>query len=323
MRTVIFRGAGGNEVIHLEDRDAPTPRGREVAVRVRYAALNPADIRQREGLYPAPPGVVPDVPGLEVSGFVETRGGRETRWRVGDAVFGIVGGGGLAEIVVVHEALLAPAPATLTAPEASATPEAFIAAHDALRQGGVKSSDTLLVHGASGVVGSAAVQIARERGATVIATARSEPAKTFIRGLGAEAVDDEDFVDEVKRITRGRGADVILDLVGATHFPGNLDALALRGRVVIAGVPSGALTALDLRILMQRRAQLQGTVLRSRSIAEKARAVQAFEREVLPAIEAGRMGPTVDRVFPAEEVRQAFAHLATPGRTGKVLIDFG
>ena len=323
MKAVVFTGAGGNEVVRLEERPDPVPCGEEVVVRARFAALNPADLVQRAGSYPAPPGSPPDIPGLEVTGSVEACGERVSSWQSGDRVFGLVGGGGLADRVLVHERCLARVPDQLHDREATAVPEAFITAHDAVRsQAGLTPGETLLVHGAAGGVGTAAVQIGVVTGARVLGVVRSDHAAEAVRELGGEPIENESFVRGVAEATDGRGADVVLELVGAPHFEDDLEALALRGRIVIVGVGGGQEATIPLLRLMQKRAVVRGTVLRPRPLEEKAAAVRAFEREVVPALADARMRPLVDSVFPAAEVADAFDRLAGSGKVGKVLIEF-
>ncbi len=318
MKAVVFTGAGGNEVVAVEERPDPTPGPEDVVVRVAFAGLNPADLVQRAGNYPAPPGSPPDVPGLEVAGTVESRGERVSSWGPGDRVFGLVGGGGLADRVLVHERCVTRVPDTLDEREAAAVPEAFVTAHDAaFTQAGLRPGETLLVHGAAGGVGTAAVQLGVMTGARVVATVRSPNVAEAIAALGAETVYDEDF-----RAGPALGADVILELVGGAHFPANLDALARRGRIVIVSVAGGNEIELRLLTLMQKRATISGTVLRSRPLEEKAAAVRAFEREVVPGLATGRLRPIVDSVYPVADVTAAFDRLEGRGKLGKVLLDF-
>jgi len=323
VRCIVFTGAGGNEVVALQERPDPVPGPEDVIVRQPFAALNPADLQQRAGVYPAPPGSPVDVPGLEVCGTVEACGERVHAWVPGDRVFGLVGGGGLADRVLVHERALARVPARLADREAAAVAEAFITAHDAIcTQAGLRPSEHLLVHGAAGGVGSAAVQIGLRMGARVLGGVRSSPGSELVASLGATPIDDARFAEAVLDHTGGVGADVILELVGAPHFPGNLDALAAKGRIVVVGVGAGQDVQLPLLRLMQKRVTLLGTVLRARPLEEKATAVRAFERELVPALDAGTIRPLVDRVFPAGEAAAAFDHLAGTGKTGKVLLSF-
>jgi putative PIG3 family NAD(P)H quinone oxidoreductase len=323
MRAVVFTGAGGNEVVRLEQRPDLAPGTEDVLVRVGFAGLNPADLAQRAGRYPAPPGSPADVPGIEVAGTVEACGERVTAWRPGDRVFGLVAGGGLADQVVVHERCVTRVPDALDERAAAAVPEAFVTAHDAVcSQAALRPGETLLVHGASGGVGSAAVQIGLSLGARVLGGARSDDGAEFIGELGAEPVADESFADRVRELTGGRGADVVLELVGASHFPANLDALAEKGRIVVVGIGSGAEIGLHLFSLMRKRATIRGTVLRARPLEEKALAVRAFEREVVPALASGRMRAVVESVFPADRVTDAFDRLEGSGKRGKVLVQF-
>lgn len=323
MNAVVFTGAGGNDVVQVEDRVDSTIERDEVLVNVLTAGLNPADLHQREGHYPAPPGVVPDVPGLEVSGTVRTIGDEVARWVPGDRVFGLVGGGGLASRVAVHERCLAAVPDTLDDEEAAAIPEAFITAHDALTtQGELQQGETVLVHGASGAVGSAALQIALALGSRVLGVTRSERAADLVRSLGAEAVEADAFDSIVLEHTAGRGADLVLELVGGSNLSRDLAAIAPRGRIVVISLASGASAEIDLRRLMGRRATLRGTVLRARSTDEKAAAVSRFEQEVVPMLADGRVKPLIDSIFPVDDVRAAFDRLAESGKRGKVLVSF-
>ncbi|HVF07698.1 MAG TPA: zinc-binding dehydrogenase, partial [Actinomycetota bacterium] len=267
MKVVSFTGAGGNEVVHIEERPDPLPDANEVLVDVTFAGLNPADLQQREGRYPPPPGIVADVAGLEVSGTVVAVGADvSARWSVGDRVFGLVAGGGLASRVAVHEGCVTRVPAQLSDEEAAAVPEVFVTAHDALTtQGSLRSGETVLVHGSSGAVGSAAVQIAGDSGARVLGVVRSEQAARAVRAIGAEPVQAADVTSTVRSFTQRRGVDVVLELVGASNLAGDLEVLASKGRIVVVSVASGTRTEIDLLQLMVRRATIRGTVLRARS----------------------------------------------------------
>jgi NADPH2:quinone reductase len=214
-------------------------------------------------------------------------------------------------------------PDNLSELEAAAVPEAFVTAHDAIRtQAGLTPGETLLVHGAAGGVGSAAVQIGLLTGARVLGVVRSRATADAVAGLGAEAVNDDGFAAAVREHTEGRGVNVVLELVGSPHFPANLEALAPRGRIIVVGVGAGQETPISLLALMQKRALVRGTVLRPRPLEEKAAAVRAFEREVLPALATGRIRPLIDAVFPAEEAPRAFDRLQERGKVGKVLLEF-
>ena len=310
MIAVTFLGAGGPEVMSVGERPDPVPLPSEVLVRVTHAGLNPADLIQRAGNYPAPPGSPADIPGLEVAGTVIACGESVTTWRAGDRVFGLVGGGGLSDTVAVHERHVARIPDNLTDREAAAVPEAFITAHDAVfTRAGLAMGETLLVNGASGGVGTAAVQLGAATGARVLANSRSH--SDALVDLGAEQCP----------LSEARGVDVVLELVGAANLPASLEALAVRGRIIVVGTGAGADAEISLRALMGRRASLMGTVLRARHMEEKAAAVQVFARSVVPQIASGRVRPVIDRVFPVAEAAAAFDHLAAPGKLGKVLLE--
>jgi NADPH:quinone reductase len=311
MIAVTFTGAGGPEVVRVEERPDPVPRDQEVLIRATHAGLNPADLAQRAGRYPAPPGSPQDIPGLEVSGTVIACGAAVTAWRVGDRVFGIVGGGGLADTVAAHERHVARVPDGLDDRDAAAVPEAFVTAHDAVfTRARLAMGETLLVNGATGGVGTAGVQLGVAVGARVLANARAHHDR--LAALGAEPV----------ALTDAAGVDVVLELVGAQNLSGSLDALAPLGRVIIVGTGAGSDAELSLRVLMGKRASLMGTMLRARPMEEKAAAVQAFARQVVPQLASGRVRSLIDRVFPAAAAAEAFDHLAAPGKFGKVLLDF-
>lgn len=310
MIAVTFLGAGGPEVMSVGERPDPVPLPSEVLVRVTHAGLNPADLIQRAGNYPAPPGSPADIPGLEVAGTVIACGESVTTWRAGDRVFGLVGGGGLSDTVAVHERHVARIPDNLTDREAAAVPEAFITAHDAVfTRAGLAMGETLLVNGASGGVGTAAVQLGAATGARVLANSRSH--SDALVDLGAEPCP----------LSEARGVDVVLELVGAANLQASLEALAVRGRIIVVGTGAGADAEISLRALMGRRASLMGTVLRARHMEEKAAAVQVFARSVVPQIASGRVRPVIDRVFSVAEAAAAFDHLAAPGKLGKVLLE--
>jgi NADPH2:quinone reductase len=304
--------------MRLDERPDPEPGDEEFLVAVRYAGVNTADLAQRAGAYPAPPGAPQDVPGLEVAGTIVAAGAAARDFAVGDRVFGLVGGGGLADRVVVHARHVTRMPDELSEEEAAAVPEAFITSHDALvTRGCLALGDVLLVNGANGGVGSAGVQIGVVAGARVFASARS--AHERLAELGAEPVAPEAAVDAVRD---AGGANVVLELVGAPNLDRNLDALAMKGRIVVVGTGAGTDGNLSLRALMGKRATIHGTVLRARPLEEKAAAVQRFAHEVVPHLASGRMRAIVDRVFPAADAANAFDHMAGSGKFGKVLLAF-
>jgi NADPH:quinone reductase len=305
--------------IVIEEHPDPVAQAGEVLVRVRAAGLNGADMMQRRGLYPAPPGSPQDIPGMELAGEVVALGphppGAE-RFAVGERVMAIVGGGAQAELATVHERQLMPVPDALDWPAAGGLPEVFITAHDALfAQAELRSGEHLLVHGGAGGVGTAAIQLARAVGARVTATVRAESSREQVAELGAEVIAPEGFAE--------RGPfDVILELVGAPNMPENLQALATGGRVAVIGVSAGATSELNLLALMGKRARIHGSTLRSRPLEEKALAARRLEHEVLPLFE-GR--PPALRVpiadtFPLEQAAAAYERFAAGGKLGKIVL---
>jgi NADPH:quinone reductase len=321
MRAIVFDGAGGNDVVRLKQLPDPMPADDQVLVAARYAGINWADVAQRQGRYPAPPGAPADIPGLEVAGVVTAVGQGVRTWQPGDRVFGIVGGGGLADRVLAHERHVAAVPANLPDDVAAAVPEAYITAHDAVfTRARLKLGEVLLVNGANGAVGSAAVRLGLAAGARVLANVRSPAAAAAdLADEGAVVVTSETAGDH---LTAAGGADVVLELVGAPNVNLDFSGLAPQGRIVIVGTAGGDEAMVSLRRLMALRASLHGTVLRARSLEDKAAAVQAFVRSVVPLLAAGRAVPAIDRVFPAAQAAAAFDHLARPGKYGKILLEF-
>jgi NADPH:quinone reductase len=301
--------------VGVREHPDPEPGDGEVLVRVRAAGLNGADLMQRAGRYPAPPGEPQDIPGLELAGEVAAVGPAAPRFAVGDRVMGIVGGGGQAELCTVHERQLMPVPERLPWPQAGGLPEVFTTAHDAIfTQGGLRTGERLLVHGAAGGVGTAAVQLGAAAGAHVTATVRNPGARDGVRELGAhEVVDPEGFA-------AGGPFDVILELVGAPDFPANLEAVATGGRIVVIGVAAGAKIELNLLALMGRRATLRASTLRARPLEEKALTARALEREVLPGFARGALRVPVAETFALDDVAAAYERFAAGGKLGKVVL---
>jgi len=320
VKAVVYTGAGGNEVVRLEERPDPVPGAHEVVVAARYAGINWADVAQRAGNYPPPPGSPADIPGLEVAGEVAAVGPGVLDWQVGDRVFGLVGGGGLADRVLAGERHLAAVPPSVKDDAAAAVPEAFITAHDAIfTRGGLALGEVLLVNGANGAVGSAGVQLGLAAGARVAANVRSPDAARPLAELGAVIVTPETAAEGLAALG---GADVVLELIGAPNLDLDLRVIARKGRIVVVGTPEGEEAPVSLRRLMGTRGSLHGTMLRARSMEEKAAAVQLFARSVVPLLAAGRVAMAIDRVFPAAEVTGAFDYLARPGKFGKILLEF-
>ncbi len=325
MKAIVMRSAGGPEVLELRDVPRPEPGRGEVRVRVASSGLNRADLSQRMGRYPAPPGSPQDILGLELAGTVDALGEGVRGLQVGDAVMGILGGGGYAEYALSPQETLVPVPAGMPPTTAGAIPEVFMTAYDAaFMQEGLEAGETLLVHAVGSGVGTAALQLARRAGATVIGTSRTQDKLERARELGLEhgVVADEGWPDRVLALTGGRGVDVILDLVGAAYLAGNQRVVAERGRHIVVGVPAGSEGTLSLRVLMGRRASIRGTVLRARSVAEKGAVAAAFARGVLPGFVSGELRPVIDRVLPASEVAEAHRLLESNRTFGKVLLEW-
>ena len=329
MRAVIITTHGDLLGIDVGEVDPPPrPQGDRVRVRVHAAGLNRADILQRRGKYPAPAGYPQDIPGLEFAGEVEAVGDEVSSWQVGDRVFGITAGGAQAELVTTPESHLARIPDELDWIEAAAMPEAFITAHDALfTQAKLRSGETVLIHAAGSGVGTAAVQLAHATGAIVYGTSRTPDKLERVRPFGLDdgiTVGDTpaEFVEAVQRWTDGAGVDVVLDLVGGGYFPANLNALARHGRLICLATTAGAKTELDIRRLMEKRGTIIGSVLRSRTEAEKAEATRRFAEDVLPLVSRGLVRPVVDAVYAAEEIRGAHEHLESNASFGKIVLTF-
>ncbi|OJY16888.1 MAG: NAD(P)H-quinone oxidoreductase [Myxococcales bacterium 68-20] len=330
MRAIVI-GDGGS----LELREVPTPEPGpgQARVRVRACGVNRADLLQRRGLYPAPADAPQDIPGLEIAGEVEAVGSGTTDVRPGDRVYGIVSGGAYAEAVVVHARTLAPIPSVSGKPlgfvEAAAIPEAFLTAYDAMIvQCGLVAGETVLVHAVGSGVGTAAVQIARAIGARAIGTARSQDKLERARGLGLHAgialeVNPDGaprFATRVRESTDGRGADVVLELVGGAYVPESLASLAERGRVVLVGLMAGARADVDLGVVLRRRLRVFGTVLRSRPLEEKILAGQILARNISPLVAEGKLVPVVDRVLPLDRALEAQDLMASNANFGKIVL---
>ena len=306
--------------IVIEEHPDPTPGTEEVLVRVRAAGLNGADMMQRRGLYPAPPGWPQDIPGMDLAGEVAALGPGATRFAEGERVMAIVGGGAQAELAVVHERCLMPVPGALDWPRAGGLPEVFTTAHDALfSQAQLRPGERLLVHGGAGGVGVAAIQLARAAGVRVTATVRNEDLRQQVAQLGAEVIAPEGFGDPAEAVCPGP-FDVILELVGAPNMPGNLSALATGGRIVVIGVSAGVKTEVNLLALMGAHARIHGSTLRARPLEEKALTARLLEREVLPLFESGALTVPIAAAYPLGEAAAAYERFAAGGKLGKIVL---
>ena len=323
-KAVRIVGKGDVDALQLGNIAIAEPGPSEILVRVEAAGLNRADILQRRGFYPAPKGVVPDVPGLEYAGRVERVGERVLDFAPGDAVMGIVGGGAMATHLVVHEREALRVPEGMPLEEAAAIPEVFLTAYDAVFvQAGLHMGEVLLVHAVGSGVGTAALQLGLAAGARVVGTSRTQDKLTRCRALGLShglCVTDKTFAKELAQMLDGGAADVILDGVGAAYLGENIQALAPCGRIVIIGLLGGATGELPLGALLAKRARVMGTVLRARALEEKATLARAFTREVLPLFAAGKLKPIVDSVLPMSEVRTAHQRMEQNDSFGKIVL---
>jgi NADPH2:quinone reductase len=303
------------EIVVAEHPD-PQPGAGEVLVRVRAAGINGADVQQRAGRYPAPPGSPQDIPGLELAGEVAALGRGARRFAEGDRVMSIVGGGGQAELCVVPERHLMPVPGGLSWAEAGGVPEVFTTAHDAIfTQGQLGVGERLLVHGAAGGVGTAGVQLGVAAGAHVTATVRNPELRDRVIELGAhEVVEPEGF-------ERRGPFDVVLELVGGPNLAGDIEALAETGRIVVIGIGAGGKAELHLGALMGKRATLRASGLRYRSLEDKAATARALERHVLPLFERGALRVPIAATFPFDAVADAYERFAAGGKFGKIVLE--
>jgi putative PIG3 family NAD(P)H quinone oxidoreductase len=310
MRAVTIR----DQQLLVEEHPDPTPGAGEVLVRVRAAGLNGADMLQRRGRYPAPPGAPQDIPGLELAGEVVEQGAGARRFSVGDRVMAIVAGGGQAELAVVHERILMAVPENLSWPEAGGVPEVFTTAHDAIfTQAGLRTGERLLVHGGAGGVGSAAIQLGRGAGARVYATVRNADLRNQVTELGSKVLEPEGFGEHGP-------FDVILELVGAPNLAENLGALAIGGRIAVIGIGGGATGELNLGALMAKRGRIHGSTLRPRPLEEKALTARAMERSVLPLLADGSVRVPIAATYPLEQVEAAYERFAAGGKLGKIVL---
>jgi NADPH2:quinone reductase len=317
-------GKGEVDVLQLGTLSVAEPGPTELLVRVAAAGLNRADTLQRRGHYPAPPGCAPDVPGLEYAGHVERVGDRVRDFKPGDAVMGITGGGAMATHLVVHEREALRVPEGMAITDAAAIPEVYLTAYDALFGAAeLALGETVLVHAVSSGVGTAALQLGLAAGAHVVGTSRSQEKLERCRALGLTAplhVEGKRFADGFAAKSGGREADVILDTIGAAYLAQNLQVLAPRGRLVVVGLLGGATAELPLGLLLAKRARVFGTVLRSRSLEEKATLAQQFARHALPLFAQGKLKPIVDSVMPMSQVREAHQRMEQNDTFGKIVL---
>ena len=327
MKAAWIARSGGPEVLEIRDVQRPVPPPESVLVRVRVAGLNRADLLQREGKYPPPPGFPAEIPGIEFAGEVEQIGPLVRSWKPGQRVFGVIGGAAHAEYLAIHERLVAGIPPNLDWKQAAAVPEVFITAHDALwKQAALRPGEAVLINAVGSGVGIAAVQLARAMNARALGTSRTpekiEKAKEYGLKDGTVLRDNlDELAEAADRWTQGKGFDVFLDLVGGS-YPGAVQKMmALKGRMVFIGTMAGSRYELDARYVMSKRLCLRGTVLRARPLEEKIAVTQAFAREVVPLLANGTLRPVVDSSFSLGEIAAAHQRLESNQTFGKVVIE--
>jgi putative PIG3 family NAD(P)H quinone oxidoreductase len=323
VKAIVVDAPGDPEVMHLGEVPDPAAGPGEVLVRVHATAVNRADTLQRRGFYPPPPGAS-EIIGLEVAGEIAALGDDVTGWSPGDRVMALLAGGGYAELVAVPAGQLMPVPPGMSWTDAAAIPEVFLTAHDNLfTRGRLVAGETVLIHGGGGGVGTAAIQLARRADARVLVTAGSAAKIERCRELGADAGinhREEDFVVRVRELTGGRGADVILDVMGASYLARNLEALSPDGRLVIIGLQGGTVTDIDLNHLLRRRLSVMATTLRGRPVEQKAEIVRRFSDDALAGFEDGSLRPVVDRVVPLADAPAAHHAMEAGENIGKLVL---
>lgn len=328
MRAVYIKEFGDLDALEICEIPAPAaPSFQQVLVNVHAAGLNRADLLQVRGAYPPPPGYSPNIPGLEFAGRIESVGPDVDRFKIGDRVFGITSGEAQAEYLLASMRQVTRIPDNLSFTEAAAVPEAFMTAHDALfANGHLREGGTVLIHAVGSGVGLAALQLSKAAGALVIGTSRTidklDKCRRFGLDHGIPTDGNLDFSKTVMEITNGHGADVIVDLVGASYFEMNLRALAVKGRLILVGLTSGRTTEFDLGLALQKRATIIGTVMRARSADEKADVTRLFSDSVVPLFVTGDVTPNVDKIFPVSEVKEAYRYLGSNRSFGKVVLEF-
>ncbi|WP_413583234.1 NAD(P)H-quinone oxidoreductase [Bdellovibrio sp. HCB288] len=324
MKVIEISTPGGPEVLKVAERPTPKPKEGEVLIKVKAAGVNRPDCAQRQGTYPPPPGAS-DLLGLEVSGEIVEVGPHVKRWRVGDPVCALVNGGGYAEFVVAPEGQCLPIPYDLDFTQAAALPETFFTVWtNVFESGQLKKGETILVHGGSGGIGTTAIQLAHQMGATVFTTVGKESAVEPCLQLGAQKViqyKNEDFVTAVKDATNGKGVDVILDMVGGEYFARNIECLGKMGRLVQIATLQGASVSFDLRKMMAKRLMITGSTLRPRSTEEKARIARSLEERVWPLLNKGLLKPVIFKEFKLDQAREAHELMESSAHTGKIVLN--
>ena len=326
MTAIAISAPGGPEVLKPEERDVPKPGESEILVKVAAAGINRPDVMQRKGQYPPPPGA-PDIPGLEIAGEVAAVGGKVKRWKVGDKVTALVAGGGYAEYCLADETVALPVPKGFSMVEAAALPETFMTVwHNVFQRGALKSGETILIHGGSSGIGTTAIMLAKAFGAKVIVTAGSTQKCAACKKLGADFAIDyktQDFVAATKEATGGRGADLVLDMVGGDYAERNHDAAAVEGRIVQIATQQGFKVTINLLKIMQKRLTHTGSTLRPRPVADKAMIARELADKAWPLLAAGKIKPVIDSTFPLRDASKAHARMESGAHVGKIVLEVG
>src|SRR5947209_276058 len=322
MKAVVITRAGGPEVLEVREVETPEPTGDQMRVRVRAAGLNRADLLQRAGGYAAPPGSPADIPGLEFAGEVDAIGPLVTSWKPGQRVMGIAGGGGQAEYVLAQEGVLVEIPENLSFVEAAGIPEVFMTAHDALfTQAGLQMGERVLIHAAGSGVGTAAIQLAHAVGATVFGTSRTPSELERAKPLGLDvALSDQNFAEEIKRLTKGAGVHVVLHFMGASYMAQNLEALGAWGRMVFLATSGGSQANVNLGLVMAKRILIRGTTMRTRTLEEKLAVTRRFATQVLPLLANGKVKPIIEQTYPMSEIAEAHRVMGENKNFGKLVM---
>jgi len=322
MRAVVITRPGGPEVLEVQEVETPEPIGDYVRVRVRASGVNRADLLQRAGAYPAPPGSPSNIPGLEFAGEVDAVGPLVRMWKPGQRVMGLVGGGGQAQYILVHEGLLVEIPENLDFVQAAGVPEVFMTAHDGLfTQAGLQMGERVLIHAAGSGVGTAAIQLAHATGATTFGTSRTPGKLERARQLGLDfGLSSQNFAAEVNRLTNNGGVHVVLDFIGAPYLEQNLEALTTWGRIVFLSTMGGVQANVNLGMLMSKRISMRGCTLRTRTLEEKLTVTRRFATSVLPLLASGKVKPVIEQVYSMEEVGKAHVEMGENKNFGKLIV---
>jgi len=326
MKAIVITGAGGPDVLQIEDRPQPLITSSEVLVKVSAAGVNRPDIYQRKGNYSPPKEASQDIPGLEIAGIIAAIGDKVTRWKVGDKICALVTGGGYAEYCNVPEGQCLPVPGNLSFAEAASLPETFFTVwSNVFDRGKLQPGESLLVHGGSSGIGVTAIQMATALGSTVYVTAGSDEKCKFCEELGASKAINyrtENFSNIILQLTNGKGVNVILDMIGGDYTGGNISSLADEGRLVLINAMKGKDVQIDLAQIMRKRLTITGSMLRSREIGFKNAIARSLEQHIWPLLASGKIKPIIHAVFPVEEAAKAHALMESSEHAGKIVLSF-